>query len=136
MSLITTPQMLYQYSSLKTHFAVPSQRPRLLYDMHTDARLVSVCVSTLYMVAPCPQSGVFSTPLAWDRAKVGERRPGEVPQPSSHTPTCPIPPPVPSCTPLSTWSTTVHLLSSSAAPPSLRTTQLGDTVNCNQRCRS
>ena len=88
----------------------------VLYDKHTDARLVSVCVSTLYILAPCPQSGVFSAPLAWDRAKVGERRPGEVPQPSSHPPTRPIPPPVPYSTRLSTWSTTVHLLLSSTAP--------------------
>ena len=115
----------------------------VLYDKHTDARLVSVCVclhSTLYILAPCPQSGVFSAPLAWDRAKVGERRPGEVPQPSSHPPTCPIPPPV-KCPIL---HSTVHLkyhsapppLRCSCSPPSPRTTQLGDTVNCNQRCRS
>ena len=95
--------------------AAPSQRPSLLYDMHTDARLVSVCVSTLYILAPCPQPRVFSAPLAWDRAKVGERRPGEVPQPSSYPPTCPIPQHV-KCPIL---HSTVHLKYHSAPPPLL-----------------
>ena len=106
--------------------SIPSS---LLLLPHNDQAYCTICTqmrgwclyvclhSTLYILAPCPQPGVFSAPLAWDRAKVGERRPGEVPQPSSHPPTRPIPPPVPSCTPLTTWSTTVHLLSSAAPRP-------------------
>ena len=92
--ITTTHQMLYQkLKSIPSSLLVlpHNDQAYVLYDKHTDARLVSVCVSTLYILAPCPQPGVFSAPLAWDRAKVGERRPGEVPQPSSHPPTRPIP---------------------------------------------
>lgn len=112
----------------------------VLYDKHTDARLVSVCVSTLYTLhigAVSSVRGVLrTTGLGPGQGGGAETRRGPTTLlPSSnlsHPTTCPI------------LHSTVHLEYHSApppllcccSPPSPRTTQLGDTVNCNQRCRS
>ena len=126
---------------LNTHFAAPSQRPILLYDiMHTDARLVSVSsVYTLHGGAVSSARGALcTTGLGPGQGGGAETKRGPTTLLSHnlpHSTTCPMshptllhcPPEVPQCT-----SSPLLLL----LPPSPRTTQLGDTVNCNQRCRS
>ena len=117
MSLITTPQMLYcsLNKQLNTHFAAPSQRPILLYDMHTDARLVSVySVYTLHGGAVSSARGALcTTGLGPGQGGGAETKRGPTTLLShnlSHPTNLSN---VPSYTPLSTWSTTVHLPSSS-----------------------
>ena len=95
---------------LNTHFAAPSQRPILLYDMHTDARLVSVCsVYTLHGGAVSSARGALcTTGLGPGQGGGAETKRGPTTLLShnlSHPTTCPMshptlycPPEVPQCT--------------------------------------
>ena len=144
MSLITTPQMLYcsLNKQLNTHFAAPSQRPILLYDMHTDARLVSVySVYTLHGGAVSSARGALcTTGLGPGQGGGAETKRGPttllLSSNLSHPTTCPMQCPILHSTVHLKYHSAPPILLSSAGPAPRRTTQLGDTVNCNQRCRS